>query len=218
MQRIYKKGMLFTLIFRLMGIIVLMIGLRMIGEGIYNYINEHDQDDWLTTTAYVVGSAVEEPVTPVKAQPVDILLDGLHELHILLGGIGVVHAEIADAAVFFCSTEVDDQGLAVSDVQIAVGFRGKTGMDSLTGAAAALGNVLVNKSLDEIFAFGDFSHSWYILSCRSWFLPNNEHIITDDTEFCNQFSGPDHRFLRFFPGQGVRIVNFKKSNGEIKII
>ena len=59
MQRIYKKGMLFTLIFRLMGIIVLMIGLRMIGEGIYNYINEHDQDDWLTTTAYVVGSTSE---------------------------------------------------------------------------------------------------------------------------------------------------------------
>ena len=56
MQRIYKKGRLFTLIFRLMGLIVLMIGLRMIGEGIYNYINEHDQDDWLTTTAYVVGS------------------------------------------------------------------------------------------------------------------------------------------------------------------
>lgn len=54
-----KRGILFTLIFRLMGIVVLIVGLRMIGEGIYNYINEHDQNDWLPTTAYVVDSTSE---------------------------------------------------------------------------------------------------------------------------------------------------------------
>ena len=37
-----------------MGIIVLIFGLRMIGEGIYNYIDEHNQKDWISITAEVI--------------------------------------------------------------------------------------------------------------------------------------------------------------------
>ena len=72
----------------------------------------------------VVGGVVE-PVAPVVAQPVDVLLDGLHVLHVLLGGVGVVHAQVAQAAVLLGGAEVDEDGLGVADVQVAVGLGGK---------------------------------------------------------------------------------------------
>lgn len=49
-----KKGIVFTAAFRILGIVVLILGVRMMGEGIYNYINEHHQADWINTTAYVI--------------------------------------------------------------------------------------------------------------------------------------------------------------------
>lgn len=49
-----KKSFIFTAVFRIMGIVVLILGIRMVGEGVYNYINEHNQSDWISTTAYVV--------------------------------------------------------------------------------------------------------------------------------------------------------------------
>ena len=54
--------------------------------------------------------------------------------------------------------QVDDQGLAVTDVQIAVGLRRETGVDGLSGIAAALGDVLLDEGMDKVFAFHDFSH------------------------------------------------------------
>ena len=51
-----KKGTIFTALFRIMGIVVLVLGIRMVGEGIYNYIDEHHQKDWIPTTAYVTLS------------------------------------------------------------------------------------------------------------------------------------------------------------------
>lgn len=48
-----KKGIIFQIFLRLFGIFILFIGIRMIGEGIYNYINEHTQKDWITIYAEV---------------------------------------------------------------------------------------------------------------------------------------------------------------------
>ena len=50
---------IFVAIFRVFGIIVLFLGIRLIGEGIYNYIDEHNQQDWVSTTAYVVDITSE---------------------------------------------------------------------------------------------------------------------------------------------------------------
>lgn len=50
---------IFVAIFRVFGIIVLFLGIRLIGEGIYNYIDEHNQQDWVSTTAYVVDISSE---------------------------------------------------------------------------------------------------------------------------------------------------------------
>ena len=95
--------------------------------------------------------AKEEAVAPVKAKPVNILLNGLNELVILLGGIRVVHAQVADAAKFFGRAEIDAQCLAVADVQIAVRLRRETGMDRLAGKTATLCEVFFNKGFDKVF-------------------------------------------------------------------
>ncbi len=101
---------------------------------------------------FKVVAAVEEPVPPVEAQPVDVLLDGVHKLGVLLGGVGVVHAQVADAAELLGGAEVDNQGLAVADMQIAVGLRGETGVDPHPGAAPPFGDVLRNKLVDKVLA------------------------------------------------------------------
>ena len=100
----------------------------------------------------VVG-AEEEAVPPVKAQPVDVLLDGLHKLLVLLGGVRVVHAEVAQPAVFLGGAEVDGQGLAVADVEIAVGLRRKAGVDRHALELPAGGHVFLNERVNEIPAF-----------------------------------------------------------------
>ncbi len=105
----------------------------------------------------VVG-AEEEPVAPVEAQPVNILLNGLYELHVLLGGVGVVHAQIAQAVVFFRGAEVDAQSLAVADVQVAVWLRREPGVDGHPGKPAARGNILIDERVDKILAFCHFCH------------------------------------------------------------
>ena len=53
------SGTIFVLLFRIFGIVVLFLGIRMIGEGVYNYIDEHNQQDWISTTAYVVDISSE---------------------------------------------------------------------------------------------------------------------------------------------------------------
>ena len=98
-----------------------------------------------------VVRAEEKPVAPVKAKPVDILLNGLNELVILFGGIRVVHAQVADAAEFFGCAEINAQCFAVADVQIAVRLRRETGMDRLAGKTATLCEVLFDKGFDKVF-------------------------------------------------------------------
>ena len=101
----------------------------------------------------IIG-AIEETVAPVEAQPMDILLDGIHILGVLLGGVGVVHAQVAQAAVTLGGAEVDAKGLAVADVQIAVGLRRETGVNGQSLEPATLCDVLVDKVQNKVFAFG----------------------------------------------------------------
>lgn len=54
-----KKGKIFMLLFRILGIIALISGIRLIGGGIYNYVDEHNQKDWIQTTAYVTDVSAE---------------------------------------------------------------------------------------------------------------------------------------------------------------
>ena len=97
-----------------------------------------------------VVRAVEQPVAPVEAKPVDILLDGIDVLSVLLGGVGIVKAQVTDAAKMLCRAEVDGQRLAVADMQIAVGLGRETGVHLHAVAGTALGKILLHKGFNEI--------------------------------------------------------------------
>ena len=92
----------------------------------------------------------------MEAQPGDILLDGLHKFGVFLCRVGIVKAQVAQAAVFFGGQEVHDQRLAVTNVHIAVGFRRETGVDLLVTPAL---QILVNGFPDKICTFERFFHT-----------------------------------------------------------
>ena len=82
----------------------------------------------------VVIAGVIQPARPVEAQPLNVALDGLDILGILLGGVGIIKAKVAQSPVLFGGQEVHDQRLAVADVHIAVGLGRKARMHLLVPA------------------------------------------------------------------------------------
>ncbi len=109
-----------------------------------------DQLDRQLVGLLKIVRAVVEAVAPVEAQPVDVLLDRVDELGIFLGGVGVVHAEVAQAAEMLGRAEVDRQGLAVADMQIAVRLGRETGVHRHPLKLTAGGDVLLYKSVDKV--------------------------------------------------------------------
>ena len=99
----------------------------------------------------IVG-AVEETVTPVKAKPVNILHDRFDVFGIFLGRVSIIHPQIAQTAELFSHPEINAQCLAVTDMQISVGFRRETGMDRHAFILSAFCDILRNKRIDEIAA------------------------------------------------------------------
>ena len=95
-----------------------------------------------------IGGIVE--VGPVIAQPVDVVLDGQHELGVLLGRVGVVKAQVAQAAVFAGDAKVDAQRLGMADMQIAVRLGRETGVYLFRASAGQVG---VDKLFDKIARF-----------------------------------------------------------------
>ena len=73
---------------------------------------------------------------PVEAQPVDVLLDGVHIFGVLLHRVGVIETQVGLATVLLCQSEINAYRLGVADVQVAVGFRRETGLDGGVGAVA----------------------------------------------------------------------------------
>ena len=125
----------------------------------------------LTIVLLKVVRTVEKAIPPVEAKPVNVLLNGIHKLGILLGGVGIVHPEVAQTSELFGSAEVDGQGLAVTDVQVAVRLRRKTCMDGHALELSAGSNVLFNKCMDKVPALGHFLlHGFDLIShgCQSF--------------------------------------------------
>ena len=100
----------------------------------------------------VVGGIVL--LGPLKAEPRNIFLDGIHVLHIFLDRVGVIEAEVAETVVFFCNSEVQADGLGVADVQIAVRFRRKTGVNFRS--VFAVGQVFLNDFFNKIHSSVEF--------------------------------------------------------------
>ena len=131
------------------------VGLELLG-GQLAHIGQTllDEQHRLAVILLKIVAAEEETVAPIEAQPVDVLLDGAHKLLILLGGVGVVHTEVAQTAKLLSGTEVDAQGLAVADVQVTVGLRGKTGVDGHALVLAAGSQVLGDEIVNKVAALG----------------------------------------------------------------
>ena len=83
----------------------------------------------------------------MEAQPGYVLLYGVHEFLVLLGGVGVVVAQVAAAAELFSHGEVDGQRLCVAYVQVAVGLRREAGL--YVGKSLFL-YVLFDEFLDKV--------------------------------------------------------------------
>ena len=96
----------------------------------------------------VIGGKIE-PVLVIGAQPVHVLLDRLHELALLLGGIGVVKAEIEFAAIFLRHSVVEQNALGMSDVKIPVRLGGKA---CVHGRVYTFRKVFVNFFLYKVTA------------------------------------------------------------------
>mmetsp|Transcript_117474 Transcript_117474/g.374360 ORF Transcript_117474/g.374360 Transcript_117474/m.374360 type:complete len:287 (+) Transcript_117474:1718-2578(+) len=79
-------------------------------------------------------------LTPIKAEPFDVLHDGIHILGFLSGRVCVVEPQVAAAAVHLCQAEVDGDGLCVADVQVAVGLGREARADDVALHIFALGN------------------------------------------------------------------------------
>ena len=114
-----------------------------------------DQLEGVLQGLFKIIGAIVETVAPVEAQPVDILLNGIHVLGVLLGGVGIVHTQVAQSAVLLGSAEVDAQSLAVADMEIAVRLGRETGVNSHTLELTTLCDVLVDKIMNEVFALGN---------------------------------------------------------------
>ena len=92
-----------------------------------------------------IGGEVE--VVPLEAQPLDVGLDALDECLLLLGGVGVVKAQVAGAAILPGGAEVHAQRLGVADVQIAIRLRREAGLDVVKATA---GQILIDVFLDKV--------------------------------------------------------------------
>ncbi len=137
-----------------------------------------DEAHRLTIILVKVIRAVEEPVAPVKAQPVDVLLDGVDILGVLLGRVRVVHTQIAQTAELFRRAEIDGQRLAVTDVQIAVGLRREPGVDGHPLELAAGADVPLDESVDKVPALRRLVLRQLDLLCHALsFLPLAQCIV-----------------------------------------
>ena len=91
------------------------------------------------------------PFPPGEAQPHDVFLNGVDVLLLFFGGVGVVEAQVAGAAVFLGHTEIEADGLGVADVQISVGFGRKARGRGRTFAGTHVG---LDDGADKVFVLG----------------------------------------------------------------
>ncbi len=107
---------------------------------------------------------VEELVGPVESEPAHVFHDRVDVLDVFLGRIGVVEAEMADAAVLLRQAEIQADALGVPDVQIPVRLGWEAGDDA--SVVLLRTKVVFDDVADEVRrAFS--GHARGILACRT---------------------------------------------------
>ena len=120
------------------------------GEVVHIGLAHFDELFGVFVELFKIVGGVEFAVLPVPAQPAHVLADGLHVFGLFLGGIGVVKAQIAEAAELLGHAEIETDGLGVPEVQIAVGLRREARVH--LAAETAGGIVFLNPGADEVHA------------------------------------------------------------------
>ena len=111
-----------------------------------------------------------EVLAPVPTEPADVLQDAVDELLFLLGGVGVVEAHVAAAAVLLGQPEIEAHGLGVADVKVAVGLGGEACHD--VPAEPPRPPVGLHRSPDEVQRCFCFLHSVALVTHADALLPN----------------------------------------------
>ena len=95
-----------------------------------------------------VITGVVEMIGEREAQPLDHFLDRLFVFELFLDRIGVIEAQVTNAAIVASEAKVQANGFGVTDVQVAIGLRRKTG-DHL--AAVLVGQIVgINDLSNEV--------------------------------------------------------------------
>ena len=131
-----------------------------------------DELDRELVVLFKIIRAIEEAVAPVKAQPVNVLLDRVDVFGVLLRRVRVVHAQVAQAAEFLRGAKVDRQRLAVADVQISVRLRREPGVNGLALKPAAGGQILFNEGVNEISVLQRLSFFIHVPILRMYLILN----------------------------------------------
>ena len=97
---------------------------------------ELDQLNGILIKLLEIIRSEEQFVLPVRAEPADILHDGLHVFGVLFGRIRIVEAEVERAVVFLRGAVVQADRLCMADMKVSVRFRGETGYDPAVGFAS----------------------------------------------------------------------------------
>ena len=89
----------------------------------------------------------EGPLAPVIAQPAHVRLDGRDELQVLLEGVGVIETQIAMTRIVQRQAKIQDDGLGMTNVQIAIGLRREAREDT---RMFTTGQILLDDLANEI--------------------------------------------------------------------
>ena len=114
---------------------------RHIGLSLANQL----QCDLIHFVEVVAGE--EETILIIRAQPLYIFLDRLHELRLFFRRVRIIKAKIELAAVFLRKAIVQKNTLGMTDVKIAVRLRRETGLNMII---PSLRQILVNLQLNKI--------------------------------------------------------------------
>jgi hypothetical protein len=67
-----------------------------------------------------LGLEAKAVIGPGANEPFDVFGDGVDVLHVLLGRVGVIHPQVADAGELAGDAEVQANGLGMADVEVAI--------------------------------------------------------------------------------------------------
>src|SRR5690606_32531272 len=112
--------------------------------------------------------SVHGAAVPLEAEPAHVLFDRLDELLVLFTRAGVVHPQVAAAAIGHGDAEVDAGGAHVPDVKVPVGLRRKARLHA--AAVPAASQVFLDDLLDEVLHshVGLARQGTSLLAARAW--------------------------------------------------